>query len=86
MIPPPPNAPKLNQSKPPDVRYLSQRCPFLSKEVWAILARRADGSWKIVNCLDKHEPCFEHDCAFTVDGGQWPFEIGPADRPSIKGG
>ena len=57
----------------PDVKHVPRRCPFLKKEVWAILMKQADGTWRVVNCLDKHEPCFEHDCAFTVDGGEWPF-------------
>jgi hypothetical protein len=71
---PPPSPPKnADQPERPDVKYLPRQCPFLSKEVWAILTKQAAGPWKIVNCLDKHECCFEYNCAFTVDGGAWPF-------------
>lgn len=58
-----------------DLKYLPLRCPFLKKEVWAILTKEQDGGWRIVNCLDKDRVCFEQDCAFTNDGGRWPFEI-----------
>ncbi len=58
----------------PDVKYLPRHCPFLNREVWAIVTRQADGTWKIVNCLDKDRPCFQYSCAFTTDGGTWPFE------------
>ena len=64
-----------------DVKYLAQCCPFLQQDVWAILTRQPDGSWRIVNCLDKHEGCYTMDCAFTTDGGQWPFNR-PAAVPS----
>ena len=57
----------------PEVKYLPRDCLFLNKEVWAILTRQADGDWKIANCLDKDGVCFEHSCAFTTDGGAWPF-------------
>ncbi len=61
----------------PDVKYAPRRCPFLKKEVWAILTPQADGSWRIVNCLDKDRDCFEQECAFTRDGGAWPFQDSP---------
>jgi hypothetical protein len=57
----------------PDVKYLARYCPFLSREVWAILTKQAEGTWRIVNCLDKDRVCFGHNCAFTTDGGEWPF-------------
>ena len=68
----------------PGAKYLPRHCPFLNKEVWAIATKQADGSWGIVNCLDKHEPCFEHDCAFTVDGGAWPFGDAAVDESQLK--
>lgn len=58
----------------PDLKYLPQRCPFLKREVWAIVVKQADGSWQIVNCLDKDRGCYDQCCAFTIDGGQWPFQ------------
>jgi len=75
MIPPSPHPISTDQPQRPDVKYLAQSCPFLKKEVWAILTRQSDGSWKIVNCLDKDKGCFEHACAFTTDGGEWPFDM-----------
>ncbi len=56
------------------VKYLARHCSFVKREVWAILTKHPDGTWKIVNCLDKDNACFQHDCAFTTDGGGWPFE------------
>jgi hypothetical protein len=56
-----------------DVRYQLCRCQFFNEYVWAIRTKQPDGSWKIVNCLDKHEPCFSVPCAFTSDQGEWPF-------------
>jgi hypothetical protein len=73
MIPPAREPLKADQPERVDVKYLPRPCPFLKKEVWAILTKQAGGTWRLVNCLDKHEPCFEQDCAFTVDGGQQPF-------------
>ena len=74
MIPLPPNSPRANRPELPDVKYLPQCCPFLKKEVWAILTQQKDGSLKIVNCLDKEHSCFQQPCAFTSDGGEWPFD------------
>lgn len=84
MIPPSPHPPKSDQPERPDVKYLPRDCPFLKKEVWAILAKQPDGAWRIVNCLDKYEPCFEHDCAFTRDGGEWPFDNMIVDDSQLK--
>ena len=61
-------------SERPEMKYVPRHCPFLNEEVWAILTKQADGNWKVVNCLDKDERCFEHSCAFTTDGGTWPFD------------
>ena len=74
MIPPSPRPKSADPPERPDVKHLPRDCPFLNKEVWAILTKQTDGTWRIVNCLDKHERCFEHACAFTVDGGAWPFD------------
>ena len=60
--------------EPREVKYLPRHCPFVNREVWAILTRQPEGSWRIVNCLDKDHGCFQHACAFTTDGGAWPFE------------
>jgi len=57
----------------PDVQYCPKHCAFLRQDVWAICMKQADGGWKIVNCLDKDDVCFSHPCAFTTDGGEWPF-------------
>ena len=84
MIPPAPNPPKSDQPEQPDVKYLPRDCPFLKKEVWAIVTKQADGTWRIVNCLDKHELCFEHNCAFTVDGGEGPFGDVTVDKQQLK--
>ena len=63
-----------------NLKYLPQHCPFLKREVWAIVVKQADGSWQIVNCLDKDRICYDQGCAFTIDGGQWPFQDTP--RPT----
>lgn len=65
----------MEASQRPNLKYLSVSCPFLKKEVWAILTQEAAVGWRIVNCLDKDRPCFGQDCAFTKDNGQWPFEF-----------
>ncbi len=57
-----------------EVKYLPRHCPFVNREVWAILTKQSDGTWRIVNCLDKDQECFQHECAFTTDGGIWPFQ------------
>ena len=67
----------------PIVKYLPRYCPFLREEVWAILTQQADGTWRVVNCLDKAKACFQYPCAFTTDGGDWPFEpVGVPARPA----
>ena len=63
----------MAQTERPKVKYRPRHCPFLNREVWAILTKQPDGNWRIVNCLDKDKGCYQHDCAFTRDGGQWPF-------------
>ena len=62
-----------------ELRYQPTYCAFLRKRVWAILTKQPDGSWRIVNCLDKDEDCFRLDCAFTTDHGEWPFRPAPAE-------
>jgi hypothetical protein len=66
------------------MKYLPKFCPFFKKEVWAILTKQADGTWRVVNCLDKHEPCFKHNCAFAIDGGEWPFDNVTVDDSQLK--
>jgi hypothetical protein len=62
-----------------EFRYQPRYCTFLRKHVWAIATKQADGTWRIVNCLDKDEGCFSLECAFTTDCGQWPYrEAAPA--------
>lgn len=61
-------------SERPEITHLPRQCPFFHKEVWAIVARQADQTWRIVNCLDKDHACYAQACAFTTDGGAWPFE------------
>ena len=70
----------------PQIKYRAQQCPFLHTAVWAILTKQQDGHWNIVNCLDKRSACFEQACAFTRDGGRWPFEVGPGDHRPTEGG
>lgn len=57
----------------PEIKYLPRYCMLLKRDVWAILTKQSDGTWRIVNCLDKDKRCFDEECAFSVDGGQWPF-------------
>ena len=64
-----------------EFRYQPKYCAFLRTVVWAIVTRQADGSWRIVNCLDKDEACFSLDCAFTTDHGEWPYKPSPAEQP-----
>ena len=60
-----------------EFRYQSAYCAVLRKHVWAILTQQQDGTWRVVNCLDKEEACFTLDCAFTTSGGQWPYASPP---------
>lgn len=62
-------------------RYQPRYCTFLCKHVWAIVMRQPDGTWRIVNCLDKDEGCFSLDCALTADQGEWPYKRSPAEPP-----
>ena len=70
----------------PEFRYEPKHCSFFCKPVWAIRTQQADGSWKIVNCLDKDESCFGVDCAFTTSGGEWPFPALPAIKTRSAAG
>ena len=56
-----------------ELRYHPTYCSLLGKHVWAIETKQADGSWKIVNCLDKDEGCFSLECLFTTPDGLWPY-------------
>lgn len=58
---------------PIEFRYEPRYCTFLKQHVWAICTQQPDGCWRIVNCLDKDEPCFSLTCAFTTSGGTWPY-------------
>jgi hypothetical protein len=71
----------MDSDQPERFRYQPKYCAFLRKHVWAILTPQADGSWRIVNCLDKDEGCFHLDCVFTTDHGEWPYKASPADQP-----
>ena len=62
-----------------EFRYQPKYCAFLRKKVWAIVTLQSDGTWKIVNCLDKDEACFHLDCAFTSDAGEWPYKASPSE-------
>jgi len=64
-----------------EFRYQPKYCAFLRTKVWAIVTKRADGSWKIVNCLDKEDACFHLGCAFTSDGGEWPYKTSRSEQP-----
>lgn len=62
-----------------ELRYQPVRCSFFDKTVQGILVRQTDGGWRIVNCADKTRACFDVECAFTLDGGRWPFPGAPTD-------
>jgi hypothetical protein len=64
---------KLRESGHPEAKYHPRRCRFFNVDVWAILTRGASGRWCVANCLDKHAGCMSLNCAFTADGGEWPF-------------
>jgi hypothetical protein len=65
----------------PGFRYDPRFCSLLRKRVWAIRTKQPDGTWRIVNCLDKDEACFGLNCAFTTDQGAWPYPPAPAEQP-----
>lgn len=72
----------MEQLTRPSIKYQPCHCVLLQREVWAILTRQADGRWQIVNCLDKEKECFTLGCAFTADGGEWPFlELAATPQP-----
>ncbi len=63
----------MTQPEQEDMKYLPRQCRFLDREVWAILTKQPEGTWRVVNCLDKDTVCFQHECVLTTDGGEWPF-------------
>ena len=65
----------------PEFGYQPVRCVILKKTVWAIRTRQSDGSWRIVNCLDKDEDCFKLPCVFTIDAGEWPYPVSAKGEP-----
>jgi len=67
-----------------EFRYQPKRCAFLRQVVWAIKTPQADGSWHIVNCLDKDEGCFSLECAFTTPCGEWPFQESRVEQPRAE--
>ena len=71
----------MSNDSPVEFRYQPKFCAFLRRTVWAIVTKQSDGSWRIVNCLDKDESCFHLDCAFTTDQGEWPYKASPAEQP-----
>ena len=64
-----------------EFRYEPKQCRFLRQVVWAIVTQQPEGSRRIVNCLDKDEACFGLNCAFTTDGGEWPYNLSLAEAP-----
>lgn len=74
----------MDQSRRPRPKYVPRHCPFLNREVWAIVTKQAGGTWRIVNCLDKHQPCTVYHCAFAVDSGTWPFADVTVDESQFK--
>ena len=62
-----------------ELRYKPVPCKFLEKEVQGILVQQPDNSWRLSNCNDKDRDCFKLSCAFTTDGGEWPFPGSPND-------
>lgn len=71
-------SPDMNE--PIEFKYQPIRCALLNKQVWAILTKQPNGSWRIVNCLDKDEACFGLNCAFTTDDGDWPYPTPAAEE------
>ena len=67
-----------------EFRYEPKYCMFLQKVVWAILTRQPDGTWRVVNCLDKDEGCFSLECAFTSDHGEWPYKENATEQSSAR--
>ena len=65
-------------------RYQPAQCALRNASVWAILRQQPDGTWRIVNCLDKDTPCFSLNCAFTTSGGEWPYAIATVDPQPSK--
>ena len=65
-------------------RYQPRYCTLLGKYVWAICTRQADGTWRTVNCLDKEESCFQLECAFTTDNGEWPYKAASPEIPQTN--
>jgi hypothetical protein len=63
-------------------RYQPCRCKFFNEYVWAILTKQKDGSWKTVNCLDKHDACLNLPCTFTSTQGEWPYSAATKQRAS----
>jgi hypothetical protein len=65
----------MNSSPKAVFRYEPRRCEFFRKHVWAIRTRQANGTWRIVNCLDKEHACSGVDCCFAAatGGGAWPY-------------
>lgn len=78
------NGTSMNGNGRIEVRYEPKYCAFLRQVVWAILTKQADGTWRIVNCLDKDESCFSLNCAFTTDQGEWPYKPSPAEQPASR--
>jgi len=74
----------MSSDTPVTFRYEPKRCALLDKHVWAIQACQADGTWKIVNCLDKDESCFTLECAFTSDHGAWPYPKATSGQASKR--
>ena len=68
----------MSESPSVEMRYQTVRCKLIDKDVWAIVVQQPDGAWWIVNCLDKDEACYRKECAFTIDGGSWPYNVAPA--------
>jgi len=63
-----------------EVSYTPRRCTVFDRDVWAILIREGEPPARVVNCLDTDHPCYAQSCAFTTDGGAWPF-VHPVPQP-----
>ncbi len=70
----------MSDASNPEVRYHPVHCALLDKQVWAIRMRQPDGTWRIVNCLDKDEGCFRVECVFTTSCGVWPYPSLPTQN------
>ena len=60
--------------KPPHVQYVTRYCALLQQDVEVVLTQRAEGSWALTHCREKHKPCDGYHCPLRTESSSWPFE------------